>query len=96
MSYAATQTMDRTTTSVCDDYIQLPDIENQWDAYEASKQQLLNGGLNEGKYALYVNKRMFEFKIFDTLSQAYKYVSANAKRGYDNCLLQRISSSELP
>ena len=77
-----TKNMDR-------DYIRLPDIENQWNAYEASKEALLAGGLDEGRYTLFVNKRMFQFKILDTLAEAYNY----AKRGYDNCLLASDQSS---
>lgn len=72
------------------DYIKLPDIENQWSIYEAERDKLLKGGENDGKYALFVNKRTFHFKIFDTLAQAYKYIMENAQKSYGDCLLQQI------
>ena len=77
------------------DYNMLPDIENQWSIYEAQHNKLLAGGDNAGKYALFVNKRTFQFKLFDTLSQAYKYIASNAKRGYEHCLLQEIAVDDI-
>tara|TARA_B100000508_G_scaffold122150_1_gene104157 strand:- start:375 stop:617 length:243 start_codon:yes stop_codon:yes gene_type:complete len=77
------------------DYIVLPDIENQWSVYEAQHDKLLAGGSNAGKYALFVNKRTFQFKLFDTLSQAYKYIATNTKRGYEHCLLQQITIDDI-
>jgi hypothetical protein len=78
------------------DYMQLPDIENQWSIYKAERDKLLDGGRNDGKYALYVDKRAFTFKIFDTLSKAYKYIEANIGKGYENCLLQEIRVDHTP